>query len=61
MKNHCQICKRALNVKDDPSTEDCGGDCLRCMAEAGDPSAILVMREKGLPFENYDTDLDDET
>ncbi len=28
----CTICKRELNDPDDPSTGDCGGDCLRCMA-----------------------------
>lgn len=37
----CGICRRILNQPDDPSTKDCGGDCLRCMAEAGDPDAIL--------------------
>jgi hypothetical protein len=25
-------------------TRSCGGDCLRCMAEAGDPDCIRFMR-----------------
>jgi hypothetical protein len=41
--NRCGICKRELNVASDPTTEDCGGDCLRCMADAGDPDAINAM------------------
>lgn len=33
---YCNICKRALDNPADPTTKDCGGDCLRCMAEIGD-------------------------
>lgn len=40
---HCTICKTLLNRPDDPTTEDCGGDCLRCMAEAGDPECLMSM------------------
>lgn len=40
----CQTCKRELNTED-PSTKDCGGDCLKCMAEAGDPACIEAMNE----------------
>lgn len=36
----CHICKRILDNPDDPFSIDCGGDCLRCMAWAGDPDAI---------------------
>lgn len=36
-KEHCNICGRRLNNPADPFSEDCGGDCLLCMAEAGDP------------------------
>lgn len=37
----CSICKRPLNDPSDPTTENCGGDCLRCMAEvAEDPDCI---------------------
>jgi hypothetical protein len=42
MKERCQICRRRLG--NTPDTEDCGGDCLRCLAEAGDPDAIAKMR-----------------
>lgn len=39
----CATCKRVLGMAGDPSTADCGGDCLRCMAEAGDPDCIAAM------------------
>lgn len=39
----CTICKRELNTPGDPTTIDCGGDCLKCMAEAGDPEAVKDM------------------
>lgn len=41
---NCTICKRKLNTSD-PTTKDCGGDCLRCMAVYGlDPDCIEEMR-----------------
>lgn len=43
--SNCQICKRELNQENDPTTEDCGGDCLKCMASAGDPECIKAMTE----------------
>lgn len=39
----CSICKRELDVWDKLDTRDCGGDCLKCMAEAGDPDCIAAM------------------
>lgn len=50
---HCTICKRLLDVPGDPSTGDCGGDCLRCMAECGDPGAMRIMNDLGLPYNGY--------
>jgi len=47
----CNICSRVLNVADDPTTKDCGGDCLRCMAEAGDPDCIKAMVALHADFE----------
>lgn len=41
----CNICRRPLNQPFKRDTIDCGGDCLRCMAEAGDPACIEDMRE----------------
>ena len=41
----CHICKRELNVDADPMSVDCGGDCLKCMADAGDPDAIFALKE----------------
>lgn len=49
--NCCDVCDRELDRDDDPSTEDCGGTCLRCMAEFGDPDCQRSMRELGLDFE----------
>jgi hypothetical protein len=42
--NYCSICGRLLGNPDDlPASEDCGGDCTKCMADEGDPDAILAM------------------
>lgn len=35
--DECGNCRVELNQPDDPRTLDCGGDCLNCMANAGDP------------------------
>lgn len=32
----CRICGKLLNTSD-PTSTDCGGDCIQCMAESGDP------------------------
>lgn len=39
----CETCDKLLNQPDDPLSKDCGGDCLRCMAEAGDPECVATM------------------
>jgi len=36
----CRICKRPF---DDSVHSDCGGDCLTCMAEAGDPDCVAAL------------------
>lgn len=41
--SECLICKRALNNPNDPLSTDCGGDCVSCMAEAGDPDCIAAV------------------
>jgi hypothetical protein len=46
----CGICGQELDVPGNIGTADCGGDCLRCMAEAGDPHCIQTMRDHKLPF-----------
>lgn len=43
MKKHCGVCKQELDVPLAPETLDCGGDCLRCMADAGDPDCVASM------------------
>lgn len=41
MTEVCSICNRLLDDPKDPTTENCGGDCLRCMAEfAEDPDCV---------------------
>ena len=39
----CNICGCQLDQKDDRITLNCGGTCLRCMAQAGDPDCIKLM------------------
>ena len=34
----CRTCVQVLNL--DAQSLDCGGDCRRCMAEAGDPECV---------------------
>lgn len=41
----CGICGRTLN-DGTPESLDCGGDCLRCMADAGDPDAQAALGSK---------------
>jgi hypothetical protein len=44
--SNCSFCKRPLNDPRDRSTDDCGGDCVLCMAEiVEDPSSIRYCRE----------------
>lgn len=45
MDERCKICGVILNQVGEPFTEDCGGDCLSCMAEAGDPEAVQKFRK----------------
>lgn len=43
---YCGICKLALDRPGVPESLDCGGDCLRCMAEVGeDPDCIEELRK----------------
>ena len=54
---NCGICGRKLKGMwgdpGDPLAIDCGGDCLQCMADCGDPDAIAVLKEHGLPYDDY--------
>jgi len=36
----CPSCWRFLGNPADPLSQDCGGHCLQCMADAGDPDAV---------------------
>lgn len=55
----CAQCGQPMNVPGDLATTNCGGDCVRCMAEAGDPECLQAMQqlakkqaECGLPNNN---------
>lgn len=41
----CRICGQTLNVPSKPETLDCGGDCLKCMADSGDPECVEMLRQ----------------
>lgn len=48
-KERCHICKRTMDDPANPvATKNCGGDCLECMADSGDPEckAALAQDEK---------------
>lgn len=36
----CRICGKLLNSPKDPTSKDCGNDCVQCVADFGDPDAI---------------------
>ena len=40
LQDRCATCKQPF---DDASHQDCGGDCLPCMAECGDPDCISAL------------------
>lgn len=41
----CLICGVLLDQPGKLDTGNCGGDCVRCMAVAGDPDLIEVMHK----------------
>lgn len=46
MVEYCYICKRELDVPDDPYSADCGGDCTECMAlVVEDPDCIATIQQ----------------
>jgi hypothetical protein len=48
----CNVCHRMLDSPyADRGTRDCGGTCLRCMAEVGDPDCQAAMNALGLPYD----------
>ncbi len=38
---HCSVCGNPMTA-DSSLRHDCGGDCLMCMAEAGDPECVAA-------------------
>lgn len=53
----CSICSRTLSVPTDPLSPDCGGDCLLCMAVAGDPSCIVMVLQAHVPQDDLPASL----
>jgi len=43
--SRCRICGQELNIPFKPETLDCGGDCLKCMADSGDPECVETLRQ----------------
>ena len=41
----CSICGKKLDQESDITSRDCGGDCLQCMADAGDPECIESLKD----------------
>jgi hypothetical protein len=39
----CMSCWRFLGNPADPLSQNCGGHCLQCMADAGDPEAVAAV------------------
>lgn len=39
---NCGICKRPLNLIEDPLSVNCGGDCLRCMANIERENPVMT-------------------
>jgi len=39
-KKRCLICGKLMDVKGRPLSRDFGGDCVLCMARAGDPDCV---------------------
>ena len=60
---NCLICGRKLDDPDEPiNSRDCGGDCLQCMADCGDPDCLQALVENSIELtsmqEAYWIDLD---
>lgn len=41
---HCLTCQRRLDVPGSVGSRNCGGDCLECMADAGDPDCAAALQ-----------------
>lgn len=41
----CDFCGRFLSIDPKSDQYDCGGTCLRCMAEGGDPECVEHLKE----------------
>jgi hypothetical protein len=46
---NCGICNQELNIPLRPETLDCGGHCLKCMADFGDPECEETLRNLNHP------------
>jgi hypothetical protein len=44
----CLTCKKPLDIADDLCSQNCGGDCLSCMANAEDPECFIALFQKAI-------------
>jgi hypothetical protein len=44
--NTCKTCQRLLDQPQDSFSADCGGDCVLCMANSGDPDCQRFVRRQ---------------
>lgn len=42
---HCATCGKELDHPKDETSMNCGGDCVECMADAGDPECVEHMNQ----------------
>lgn len=52
----CGICGRLLDQPNDRKSLDCGGDCVQCMADSGDPDALAYLQGKMFYPEHIDVE-----
>lgn len=45
LSNRCKMCGKEMDMPNDLASTNCGGDCLECMAKAGDPDAMLAIEQ----------------
>jgi len=45
MMEKCQTCGREMNNEPDSLNLNCGGDCMKCMADCGDPDCIVEVEK----------------
>lgn len=52
-KEHCHSCGVEMDELNNPFTRNCGGDCLKCMAESGDTDCKAFMDFVNEPIPDF--------